>query len=154
MVSCTTQYNLYAVFRLSFIKETVAFCIAHLNVSRIWRFFLSRLEINFSTYSYWQGATVAGCSTGEGEQGSRSKSRTISLTSHSAQQSQQRWWLLGTAQRPEQVHGDEAGLRSSQDGTSAGHLCGLNRQGSQPGKAQLQHSCNAALVGSEGTVAA
>lgn len=132
MLSCTTQYKMNAGLGLSFITETVAFCIAHLNTSRLSRIFYLGWEL---TSSYRQGATVAGC---------RTKSRGTGLTSRTAQQNQKSWWLLGSARSPERVQGDEAGPRWSQDGT--------NQEGTQPGTAQLHHSCIiTALVGSEGT---
>lgn len=49
MLSCTTQYKINAGLGLSFIKETVAFCIAHLNMSRLCRIVYLGWEL---TYSY------------------------------------------------------------------------------------------------------
>jgi len=77
MLSCTTQYNLYAGFMLSFIKENTMFCNPHLNISRICRIFYLGGELTFLLHAtdrepQWQAAIEE-----KGSRGAEGRARAL-----------------------------------------------------------------------------
>lgn len=115
--------NCMEFFKLSSIKETVAFYTAQLNMLRTCRIFYLDWELSFllfPTDREPQGQVAlpgkwsrgAGVRAGAKSQGPQCQAKPVELVA------------TRSARSPEQVHRDETGLRSDQDGTSSSQFCG------------------------------
>lgn len=132
------------------IKGNVACDTVHLNMPRIHKFFLSVVGINFSTYSYRQGAIGTACFVGEVEHGGRNKGRCTGLTSQPPVLSKvsRDWGFWG------QPKAQSKPTVCDHHGTAAGDLYSPNERHTWLRVAQLHHSWNAALAGPGGRATA